>query len=50
MTIIKKVFVGDDKVKEVVNYFMRYNPYGYDTQVVEETSEKIVVTRMKNCD
>lgn len=50
MTTIKKVFVGENKVKEVVNYFSRYNPCGYDTQIVEETTERVVVTRLKSCD
>lgn len=50
MQLIKAEFTGETKEKDVVAYFRRYHPNGYDTRIIAQNDEKIVVARYSCCD
>ncbi len=47
---IVKTFSGENRAQEVKNYFSRYHPFGYGTQVIKENDEEVVVERWSSCD
>ena len=50
MKKVQVVFSGENKDQEVADYFRRYNPFGYDTFVLRENDNEVVVVRNLTCD
>ena len=50
MKKIEVTFTGENRHNQVADYFRRYHPAGYDTFVLKEDNEKVVVVRNLSCD